>query len=92
MKIVQSASFAKQLKKLYKNQKIELDVVVALIIQNPDIGTMKKGDLGGVRVYKFKMVDQLTLLAYSFDKGKLQLFLIALGSHENFYRDLIPNP
>jgi len=34
------------------------------------------------------MNKQLTLLGYSFDDGALVLELIALGSHENFYRDL----
>ncbi|MEA3381391.1 type II toxin-antitoxin system RelE/ParE family toxin, partial [Alteromonas australica] len=40
------------------------------------------------RVYKFKMVKQLTLLGYSYEDGTVILELIALGSHENFYRDV----
>ena len=48
----------------------------------------KKGDLGFLRVYKFKMNKQLTLLGYSFDNGTLTLELMALGTHENFYRDI----
>jgi len=48
----------------------------------------KKGDLHFLRVYKFKMLKQLTLLGYSYEDGTLVLELIALGSHENFYRDL----
>jgi hypothetical protein len=39
-------------------------------------------------VYKFKMSKQLTLLGYSFDDGTLTLELMALGTHENFYRDV----
>jgi hypothetical protein len=35
-----------------------------------------------------KAVKQLPLLGYSFDQGALVLALLALGSHENFYRDL----
>ncbi len=54
----------------------------------PLLGEQKKGDLSYLRVYKFKMVNQLTLLGYSFDDGELVLQLITLGSHENFYRDL----
>jgi hypothetical protein len=34
------------------------------------------------------MNKQLTLLGYSFDDGTLILELMALGSHENFYRDI----
>ena len=52
---------------------------------------MKKGDLNGVQVYKFKMVKQLTLLAYEFYESKLELILLALGTHENFYRDIKRN-
>ena len=49
---------------------------------------MKVGDLAGIRVYKFKMVDQLTLLAYTFEDETVTLTLLVLGSHQNFYRDL----
>lgn len=55
---------------------------------NPDIGEQKKGDLAFLRVFKFKMNKQLSLLAYSFDDGNLTLELMALASHENFYRDI----
>ncbi|WP_081368429.1 type II toxin-antitoxin system RelE/ParE family toxin [Alteromonas mediterranea] len=51
-------------------------------------GEQKKGDLAFLRVYKFKMVKQLTLLGYSYEDGTVILELIALGSHENFYRDV----
>ena len=52
------------------------------------IGEQKKGDLRFLRVYKFKMVKQLTLLGYSYENNSIVLELIALGSHENFYRDI----
>jgi hypothetical protein len=52
------------------------------------IGIQKSGDLSDVRVYKFNMVNQLTLIAYSFDDHALVLKLILFGTHENFYRDL----
>jgi hypothetical protein len=34
------------------------------------------------------MNKQLTLLGYSFDDRTLTLELMALGAHENFYRDI----
>jgi mRNA-degrading endonuclease YafQ of YafQ-DinJ toxin-antitoxin module len=34
------------------------------------------------------MIDRLTLLAYKYDKQDSSIILLALGSHENFYRDL----
>ena len=46
------------------------------------IGEEKKGDLAGVRVYKFPVRDQQFLLAYEFDTDNLSL--LALGVHENF--------
>ena len=87
MNILQTSTFKKAIKKLHKNQKKDLDKVINKIIEDPLVGTMKKGNLGGVQVYKFKMVGQLTLLAYRFNDSGIQLILLALGSHENFYRD-----
>ena len=88
MKVLQSRQFAKTVKKLHANQKADLDKAVQLLIQDPLVGNLKSGDLRGVRVYKFKMVNQLNLLAYSYEDEVLTLSLLALGSHENFYRDL----
>lgn len=45
-------------------------------------------DLAGIRVYKFKLNKQLTLLGYEYDGETVTLYLLKLGSHENFYRDL----
>jgi mRNA-degrading endonuclease YafQ of YafQ-DinJ toxin-antitoxin module len=88
VKIVQTRIFAKAVKKLHANQKKDLDSAIKAVIADPLIGELKVGDLAGVHVYKFKMVKQLTLLAYSYEKGRITLTLLALGSHENFYRDL----
>lgn len=55
---------------------------------NPSVGEQKKGNLTFLRVHKFKMNKQFTLLGYSFDDGTLVLELMAPGSHENFYRDI----
>ena len=57
-------------------------------MDDPLLGEQKKGDLAFLRVYKFKMVKQLTLLGYSYENGTVILELIALGSDENFYRDV----
>ncbi|WP_353274429.1 MULTISPECIES: type II toxin-antitoxin system RelE/ParE family toxin [unclassified Wolbachia] len=55
---------------------------------NPCIGELKSGDLAGVRVYKFSIFNQLTLLAYFYNEQNNELTLLALAPHENFYRDL----
>lgn len=88
MQVLQTNAFKKAAKKLHANQKHDLDQAVREIMQDPGIGETKKGDLAGVQVYKFKMVDQLTLLAYRFEDKTITLTLLALGTHENFYRDL----
>lgn len=85
--VLQTPTFKKTVKKLKPNQKKELDAAVKALMENPSLGEQKKGNLGFLRVYKFKMNKQLTLLGYSFDDGTLTLELMALGAHENFYRD-----
>lgn len=60
MQVLQTPSFIKQTKKLHANQKAELDAAVKKIMEDPSIGQLKKGDLSGIQVFKFKMVGQLT--------------------------------
>ena len=86
--VLQTSNFKKTVKKLHQNQKEDLDKAVRMLMEDPLLGEQKKGDLFFLRVYKFKMVNQLTLLGYSYDDGTVTLELIALGSHENFYRDI----
>jgi mRNA-degrading endonuclease YafQ of YafQ-DinJ toxin-antitoxin module len=88
LKILTYSSFDKVVKKLHRNSKLDLDNAVRFLSENPTIGELKKGDLAGIRIHKFKMVNQLTLLAYIYDEKEKSITLIALGSHENFYRDL----
>ncbi|MFA0053649.1 MULTISPECIES: type II toxin-antitoxin system RelE/ParE family toxin [Vibrio] len=86
--ILQTPTFKKSVKKLHKNQKLDLDKAIRELIKNPYLGEQKKGDLSFLRVHKFKMVKQLTLLGYSYENGTVTMELMALGSHENFYRDV----
>ncbi|MEM6816202.1 MAG: type II toxin-antitoxin system RelE/ParE family toxin [Bacteroidota bacterium] len=81
MNIIQTRSFIRVVKKLHKNQKADLDDAIKAIIDDPYIGQEKKGDLSDIRVYKFKMVKQLTLLAYNYKEQTITLTLLALGSH-----------
>jgi len=86
LNIEQTLIFSKQKKKLHNNQIRYLDEAVRNILQNPKIGEQKQGDLDCIRVYKFKMAAQEYLLAYQILENGILLH--ALGSHENFYRDL----
>jgi len=84
--IIQSPVFARQKKKLYKQQIKDLDNAVKYIYSDPTIGDMKMGDLQSIQVYKFKTMNQQLLLAYEVVGSTL--FLYTVGSHENFYREL----
>ncbi len=87
MKIYQSRSFEKKIKRYSKNDKSVLDGEVKKIVKNPSIGEEKKGDLKGVFVHKFKLKTTQQLLAYRFiDEETLEL--IKIGPHGNYYRDL----
>jgi len=86
IQVLQTNVFARAYKKLRANQKDAVDVAVESIIQNPNLGEEKKGDLAGVCVFKFDCVNQLFLLAYEFDPSTRVLLLV--GTHENFYRTL----
>jgi len=86
IKILQTPIFAKTKKKLNKNQIKDLDKAVRKIAANPQIGQKKIGDISDVWVYKFRMAKQENLLAHKWDEKRR--ILIALGVHENFYRDL----
>ena len=87
MRLLVTPTFIRATKKLHSPQKLELDAALRVISANPAIGEAKVGDLVGIRVYKFRLGNQMCLLAYRIlDEESLKL--ITLGSHENFYRDL----
>lgn len=86
VEILQTPIFIKKKKKLKKNQIRDLDNAILKIVNNPKIGEKKIGDLAHVWVYKFRITKKEYLLAYEWDEKKR--ILIALGVHENFYRDL----
>ena len=86
MKIFQSRSFERKVKKFSKSQKSQLDKQIRRILEDPAIGTEKKGDLRGIHVHKFKLKTIQYLLAYRIAGENLELIMI--GPHQNYYRDL----
>ena len=86
MKIYQSRSFEKKVKKLSRQEKKILDEEIQKIAKEPAVGVEKKGDLRGVYLHKFKIRTQQYLLSYKFTGDRLELIMI--GPHENYYRDL----
>jgi hypothetical protein len=86
MIVKQMPTFRKAYKKLHVKQQFVVNEAIQVIIDHPELGQEKKGDLSGVFVYKFKIQRQLMLFAYEWDPT--QRILLALGVHENFHRDL----
>jgi hypothetical protein len=87
MQILVTPSCERVIKKLHANQKKSLDKAVKAIALKPEIGDPKVGDLEGIFVFKFKLVDKQWLLAYRVISAK-KLKLLLIGPHENFYREL----
>lgn len=88
MKTRVTTTFKRTAKKLHRNQITLLETAISEIQKNPDLGELKVGDLVGVRVYKFHMLHQLILLAYTYDESSDELVLVSFGPHENFYANL----
>lgn len=87
MRIFVAPTFVRAAKKLHRLQKEELDTAVKTVAGDAQIGEEKVGDLAGIRVYKFRMGNQLCLLSYrALDEDSIKL--LTVGLHENFYRDL----
>jgi len=86
MRIYQSRSFEKKVKKMSKPEKDSLDREIRNIADDPSVGEEKKGDLRGVFVHKFKLKTTQYLLAYRKIGEDLELLMI--GPHENYYRVL----
>ncbi len=77
MEILQTPSFKRKVNKLHREQRKVLEEAIRRIVNQPSMGQAKKGDLAGIRVHKFRMYNQLILLAYQYNGS--QLTLVALG-------------
>ena len=86
VQLEQKPAFKRVYKKLHNNQREAVHTAIRAVVADPKLGEEKKGDLAGVCVYKFDCVNQLFLLAYRWDETKR--VLLAIGPHENFYREL----
>ena len=84
--IEQMPAFKKAYKKLPRPHQLIVNDAMKAIIHNPKLGNEKRVDLSEVYVYKFKIHHQEFLLAYEWNAT--QRLLLALGVHENFYRNL----
>lgn len=82
----QRSAFKRAYKKLQINQRDAVHGAMRELIANPMLGEEKKGDLTGVWVFKFDCVNQQYLHAYLWNVTTRTW--LAVGPHENFYRDL----
>lgn len=87
MRILVTPTLERAVKKLHKQQKADLDTAVRAVAADVEIGEAKVGELAGIRVYKFRLANQLCLLSYRLLDGET-IKLLTVGPHENFYRDL----
>lgn len=87
MRILVTPTFERAVKKLHRLQKADLDAAVRVVAADTGIGEAKAGDLNGIRVYKFRLSNQLCLLSYRIVDHET-IKLLTVGPHENFYRDL----
>ena len=79
--------FDKALGKLSENQQKTVEDEIDQIIEAPEIGEQKKGDLRHLWVHKFKIDKLEWLLGYNWNEGELIIHLLQLGSHENYYAE-----
>lgn len=86
--VYESNTFSKQIANLSEKQLKVVEDEIDKIIDDPEIGERKVGDLSYLWVHKFKLEGQLVLLGYSWVENKLELYLLNVGPHENFYQQV----
>ena len=87
IEIQQTPTFKKAFKRLSDKQKDLVDDEIEKIIDDPEIGERKKGDLSHLWVHKFKMEGYQVLLGYSWNEHGLVITLMNIAPHENFYQE-----
>jgi mRNA-degrading endonuclease RelE of RelBE toxin-antitoxin system len=83
--VYESPVFKKALDKLPDEDVVIIEDEIDTIIDDPEIGEQKKGDLSYLLVHKFSLNGQQVLLGYNWQKAQLTLHLLNIGPHENFY-------
>jgi len=86
--VYESRRFTSALKKLSDSQLTIIENEIDVIIANPEIGTTKKGDFSHLRVHKFDFGNSQALLGYSWNETNIEIYLLSLGAHENFYKKM----
>lgn len=87
IEVYETPTFRKVFKKLAAIEQVAVEDEIDKISKDPNIGEQKKGDLSHLWVHKFNLNGHLALLGYSWQEAVLKIYLLNLGSHENFYRE-----
>jgi len=75
-------------KKLPLPLRNQINLIEDEIALNPYSSETKKWDLKEVFVKKFPLLGEEYLLAYKVNEEEREVIFLAIGGHENFYRDL----
>jgi mRNA-degrading endonuclease RelE of RelBE toxin-antitoxin system len=86
MSALYKPAFRKFVKKQNRAFQLAIEDEVYAVLESPQAGELKKGDLEGVRVHKFKFRKQEYLVAYVIRQKDIIFYMI--GVHENFYKEL----
>jgi len=86
MQIYFKPPFRKYVKKQTRPLQLVIEDEVERIVQNPELGVLKKGDLANFRVHKFFYQKKTFLISYR--PWESEIVFYTLGGHENFYRAL----
>lgn len=87
IQVIVSPTFKRAFKKLNTKLQDKVDDEIEALIENPELGEQKKGNLSHLRVHKFKLDRTQYLLGYNWQQQRLTLYLLQLGPHENYYQD-----
>ena len=75
--VIASNQVLKFKKKASPKFQLEIDKQVKSIMENPEIGQLKKGDLKGIRVSKFEYNKQWYLFSYEINGDILNLLAVS---------------
>ena len=89
MKIFYKLPFKRFVKKQARPLQLSIEDEIDKVLENPEIGETKKGDLRNFRVHKFAFKKQKLLIAYQVLTNEILFYMV--GPHENFYRNLKKN-
>jgi mRNA-degrading endonuclease RelE of RelBE toxin-antitoxin system len=85
--VYEAPRFTKALEKLPHAAQEIVENAIDEIIADPTIGEHKRGDLSYMWVHKLNVGQTLYLLGYNWNEVRIELHLLQLGAHENYYRD-----